>query len=154
MAFLIACRLDADYPQQRIRGAVEHPNEGRHEAGKNHERASDRLGGFFRARERDGFRRQLTEYDMKEGQQKERDGNRRDVRRRRRRVESERPKELVEEMGKGRLTDPAQSQRCDGDAQLSASDVAVEMLKRRLDGPRAAIAVGDHLVELAAPGCD
>ena len=60
--------------------------------------------------------------------------------------------DAVEEMGKRRLTDPTQSQRCDGDTQLGAGDVAVEMLKRRLDATRTAIAVGDHLVQFAAPG--
>src|SRR2546423_5034963 len=57
-------------------------------------------------------------------------------------------------MREHRFADPAERERCDGDAELRPRDVAIEMLKRRLDSLRAPVALRDHFVDFAASGGD
>jgi hypothetical protein len=57
---------------------------------------------------------------------------------------------MIDEHGHRRLTDPAESQRGDRDAELRSSDVSVEVLERFLDVSGAGIAGFRHLVDSAS----
>ena len=152
VALLIARRLDPHQAEQGIGGAVEQPDEWRHESREHHQRCRNGFRGFFRTGERDGFWRQLAEHDVKEREEKEGDGNRRHVRSGRRRIQPDGAKELIEDVSQYRFANPPERKRGDGDSELSAGDVTIEMLKRRLDRLRTPVAPRDHLVQLAAPG--
>ena len=89
---------------------------------------------------------------MKEREEKEGDGNRRHMRSGRRRIQPDGAKELIEDVSQYRFANPPERKRGDGDSELSAGDVTIEMLKRRLDRLRTSVPARDHLVQLAAPG--
>ena len=91
---------------------------------------------------------------MKERQEEESDRNRGDVDSGGRRIDSESAEGRIEEVREHGLADPAECKRGDRDSELGTRYVAIEVLESSLNHFGAAIALGDHLIELAAPGGD
>ncbi len=57
-------------------------------------------------------------------------------------------------MGERWLPNPSKGKGRNGYPKLCRRDIPIEILERRLNRSRAAIALGDHLIELAPPGGD
>jgi hypothetical protein len=61
------------------------------------------------------------------------------------------PKHAIDDYGNCRLPNPSKRKRCDGDSELGACDVTVEVLERALNVPCARVSVVGHLIDPAAP---
>ena len=141
--------------KDRVRSAVEKPDHRRHDLRENAEWSTDDFRDTFRIYESERFRRELSEDDMKEGQEEkaERESNAA-VHAVWCRWQPEQSEEAVDEDCHRRLTNPAECERSDGDSQLRARDVSVEMSECALALFCTAVAGLRHLVDAAAPDSD
>ena len=142
-------RLHTEETQQAVGGAVEEPDERRHDVREPHERAHDEATDALRRRERQGFRRELAQHYVQERDDRERNDDRR--------VEvlgslgqrNPRSNEhAIHDRRQSGLADPAEREGRDCDAELRAGDVTVEMRERRKDVLRCPVALLDHLLDL------
>ncbi len=118
------------------------------------EDAHEELGGLhdeqrrrFRALERDRLGRELAEHDVQRRHDRERDGHGDAVGRGFGERGRQERQERLDEGGQGRFADPAEAEARHGDAQLRRGDVAVGVGDGAAHGARAAMILGDQLID-------
>jgi len=150
---MVAGGFDADAAQQPEGGLVNGPDERVGDSAEPDHRTSDPQAGRKRSLNGQPFGRLLADGDVQEGNGREPDhkGN---AMARMGRVDLEGIHERTQERGEDRLTDPAQSEAGDGDADLSRAQIAIEAVEHLPRGFGAALSLGDERLELGLSHLD
>ena len=110
--------------------------------------------GAFAALEGEAFRSKLAKHDMQRGYDDKGDGDGNGVRADLREGHKTVGKKRLNEVGEGRLADPAEGERRDGDAELGGCEVGVKMVDGSLERPGATLSLCHELCHPAAPDGD
>ena len=142
-----AGRLDADKAQQRIPDAVEQPNDRLKQHDRQPERSCDPEGDAFRFLKGERFWYEFAKNHVEEGDQLKGDGDGCPMHCCGTSAESQPAERRFDERNKRRMADPAEGKTGDGDADLRAGDIAVEIANRVFNRLRARDAGGLHFVD-------